>query len=68
MANNHKNLKKKSAKKTEETELEKTMRIQRCTDKIQLALTEDNCQFDVAIILKANQVIPQVAIISNKLI
>ena len=43
---------------------EKMERAKLCAEKIQAILIEDKCQFDITMILKTGQVIPQVDIIA----
>ena len=47
---------------TAEQKAEKAERITNCQKQIQKVLTKNNCQFDIAVILKAGQVIPQLDI------
>ncbi len=46
-------------------EQEKKERSQRCHQKIQQALAEENCTIDVMMILKSGKVIPQADIVAK---
>ena len=57
-----------SEKKVEETKEqieEKNKRVAKCQEQIHNVLKQNNCQFDIAVILKAGQVIPQINIVAN---
>ena len=43
---------------------EKASRVAKCQEQVQKALEEHKCQFDVAVILKPGQVIPQINIMA----
>lgn len=56
---------KTTVEETTEQKAEKAKRVEECQKQIQKVLVDNKCQFDVAVILKAGQVIPQINIVAN---
>jgi len=59
---NEKQVEETKVEETAEQKAEKAERITNCQKQIQKVLTKNKCQFDIAVILKAGQVIPQLDI------
>ncbi len=49
----------------EALEKKKQERVTRCGERIKTILTEENCDLSAEILLRANQVIPQVIIVAK---
>ena len=62
---NGKQVEETKVEETVEQKAEKAKRVEGCQKQIQEVLVKNNCKFDVAVILKAGQVIPQINIIAN---
>ena len=60
-----KKVKQERVEETVEQKAEKAKRVEECQKQIQKVLVDNKCQFDVAVILKAGQVIPQINIVAN---
>ena len=59
---NEKQVEETKVEETAEQKAEKQKRMADCQKQIQKVLTKNNCQFDITVILKAGQVIPQLDI------
>ena len=62
---NGKQVEETKVEETVEQKAEKAKRVAKCQKQIQKVLVDNKCQFDVAVILKAGQVIPQINIVAN---